>query len=478
MINRLHIYRREETAALAEAARAIIATAHPDGEPGRVLKPPIEAMEEGAEHAAGEPRDPRPRRPAQQKEQELKVIGVLKRKRIESRRSMEQFFMRGYNSPDEDSSRSGTPPSPASPTSMRRNIVSTTVIEEEVDIGYPDIPLTGREEPMTPRPGLPRAREDEEDAPAIAVIAAANEPGIAAADDPGIAAAADDDDELAAGERDEATFPPGVQHELAGLINVEAEAAAGEEEVKAEVKEEFEVITVPDSSSSSSASSHQAKRKREEKHDTRRPKRSKVPSVEEFERLKQTVKELEARIKETAAAAAAAAPIRKRPEQRTIIDFPAEALHVKYNKIEAALPLNYNEEFDNILGDADGRKALDMIVDNIIIEEVSSDDEERRKRWISKVAHTLFSNDYMEDYKVYDERTNYKQKVGTAMSKEIYDWLVESVTSTLDSQSLNDVWPWKVILKKLRDVFRYTRSNVKKRREEKEEKEKEGDDHE
>ena len=515
---------REEAAALAEVARLIVLE---PSSPPRQLQPPMEYMdEEGPSRPQQDPRRRAPEEPRRDPDgqQGLGVIHVLKRQTAhESSRSIEEFYIRGGASSSgasaspEDGSSPGIGPSPASPgatTTTRHTFKSTTVIEEE-SLGYPEIPLTGR----VVAPLEPGAQQgDDHTTPAEEQEGAADEAGDehappAGAEELEAAPAAlqpveeGGDEHAPPAGAEELEAAPALQpveegvdeHALpAGAEELEAEQPAADEggdehtppagdkaepageDIQilgvAEVKKEVEVITIESSSSDASSSSHRSKRKHEPGAElARRPKRIKrAPTRDEFAQLQATVRGLQeqlARHEETSV------PVPARTPVRVILDFPEEPSHVKYNKIEAALPLNSNEEFAQILADEDGPRALDMILDNLIVEEITSEtDEDKKKKsplwWLGKPIHAIFSNEYMENNKVYDSRANYKQKAGTAMTEEIYLWLEKSITSTIESQGLSEEFPWKRIINKLRDIFRYTRCNVRVRREEKEQREK------
>ncbi len=463
----------------------------------------------------------------------LPIIAVLRRRKEESTRVLEDFYVRGATTPESgDSSSSGTvTPSPASPGAKyeKRVVVTKTVVEE--DLGYPSVPLTGREEPVaSDEPvaattkkaptagGEPALSSTDEETPAnmgdepVAATTkkaptAGGEPALSSTDEEtpanmgdepvaaatkkaptvGGAPALSSTDEEMEPVAEPAVEPTGEEEETEPTPVDEPEPAA-EEPAAAdvevmEVKKEVEVITLSSTSSESEASSQQAKRKRQGDGQESRPSRRKkaktaVPTMEDFAKLQATVRELQAKLEAAEGAGGADDPESDAETEaeahlpsRIILDFPAEASSIKYNKIEQALPLNTNEEFENILSDTDGQECLDRIIDQIIVEELTSDNK-RKKRWISKVVHTLFSNYYITRFKVYYGRENYTQKAGTAMEKGVFDWLEASVMSTIRALGLDeDTYSWRKFVLKMRDVWRYTRSNVKKRKEEKEEKE-------
>ena len=432
----------------------------------------------------------------------LPIIAVLRRRKEESTRVLEDFYVRGATTPESgDSSSSGTvTPSPASPGAKyeKRVVVTKTVVEE--DLGYPSVPLTGREEPVaSDEPvaattkkaptagGEPALSSTDEETPANMgdePVAAATKKAPTVGGAPALSSTDEEMEPVAepavepTGEEEETEPTPVDEPEPAA-----EEPAAADVEVM-EVKKEVEVITLSSTSSESEASSQQAKRKRQGDGQESRPSRRKkaktaVPTMEDFAKLQATVRELQAKLEAAEGAGGADDPESDAETEaeahlpsRIILDFPAEASSIKYNKIEQALPLNTNEEFENILSDTDGQECLDRIIDQIIVEELTSDNNERKKRWISKVVHTLFSNYYITRFKVYYGRENYTQKAGTAMEKGVFDWLEASVMSTIRALGLDeDTYSWRKFVLKMRDVWRYTRSNVKKRKEEKEEKE-------
>ncbi len=154
---------------------------------------------------------------------------------------------------------------------------------------------------------------------------------------------------------------------------------------------------------------------------------------------------------------------------------------LKWRIIESAIPLSSNEGFLNILGDGEGREILSKILDEEIrrfalLEAISFDTsatakgEPRLSRtFASKLVHVLFSEHYIFTYKFYDRRENYKQKPGTAMHEEVYTWLESVVTESIKEfhrvRDRENPFNWdEFLVNDLRIVWRWTRSNITKKR--------------
>ncbi len=396
-------------------------------------EPPREVAEEDVNAEAKDPRLP----PRQPHTRDLAVLQVLKRKKHESRRTIDDFYIRGAH-PDEFEfcdSPPGTPP--ASPRAVKKTVRTTThqestlVVEDEY--GYPEQPITGRVEPTTP------ADPAAEASPPQDVAAPPPSP------------------------------PADPAAEAAPRAPSPTAPAAAQDPADHPINEEYEVITLDDSSSSGSSKS--SKRKRDPGHETRRPTKRKkddvVPTMEEFLSLKKQVEDLKAQLRAGREEQAEEEEPSRQP--RIIIEFPDEAIEVKYNRIEQALPLSFDAEFIDIIRDTEGDECLDRIVEATVIEALenrsSKEKEKNEKKWMSKVLHKLFSNEYMSDYKVYDPRENYQQKAGTAMSKEVYEWTKKSVTTSATAyfeEGNEETFDWPTFLIKMRDVWRYTRCNLKR----------------
>ncbi len=146
-------------------------------------------------------------------------------------------------------------------------------------------------------------------------------------------------------------------------------------------------------------------------------------------------------------------------------DLPYEA---KYNAVRAALPIDTNKAFQNILQDRDGPTcllwALKVILNSAVAEEgITYDTTSTGTALESKVIHGLFSVEYIKAYKNFDPRENYVQEPGTAMEENIYVWLKDAMTSITTefyaTFGLENKFNWVEFFVKVRKVWRWTRSN-------------------
>ncbi len=166
------------------------------------------------------------------------------------------------------------------------------------------------------------------------------------------------------------------------------------------------------------------------------------------------------------------------PVEVVIID-EGQTKDMKWRLIEAAVPLSSNEGFLNVLADEEGRDIMSKLLDQDIrrlalFEGIEFDTtptekgETRPTRQLaSSLIHAIFSNDYIEAYKFYDPRENYKQKEGTAMAEEVYVWfesvITESVAEVHRMRGRDNPFVWDEFLSlDLRTVWRWTRSNITK----------------
>ncbi len=165
-----------------------------------------------------------------------------------------------------------------------------------------------------------------------------------------------------------------------------------------------------------------------------------------------------------------------------VIIEPSQSKDLKWRLIESCLPLSSNEGFLNILSDHEGREILSRILDeeirrftmddpNIDLDTSATGKGVTRptRNLASRIVHALFSDTYIGHFKVYDPRTNYKQKTGTAMHEEVYIWLESVVMASIgDFHRLRDrenLFKWEEFLSlDLRLVWRWTRSNIAKKK--------------
>ncbi len=157
----------------------------------------------------------------------------------------------------------------------------------------------------------------------------------------------------------------------------------------------------------------------------------------------------------------------------------------KYDAIRRALPVPNNVVLMQILDTKDGRGCLFWILqlglNKAVAEEGASyDTTSPSSALASKVMHMLFSIDYVKRFKIYDPRENYTQQDGTAMQRDVFEWLQESLTAIASefykNFNLESSFDWKQFLSKFREVWRWTRSNNSDTRRERRRKQRKGKD--
>ena len=152
-----------------------------------------------------------------------------------------------------------------------------------------------------------------------------------------------------------------------------------------------------------------------------------------------------------------------------ILTDPELPIEEKYKLVMAALPVKSNEAFKSILADKDGSRclmwALTLALNKSVQEEGATFDTSAKGSVLaSKVLHVLFSvNDYVQKLKVFDPRENYTQLEGTAMDKDVYEWLMDAM-NTIAAEfyanfQLESNFEWAEFYKKFRQVWIWTRSN-------------------
>ncbi len=193
--------------------------------------------------------------------------------------------------------------------------------------------------------------------------------------------------------------------------------------------------------------------------------------MRQFEDLLASVNELKAMV---AAAAAGTADVQQEEQEPEEEDeeielfTPGMTYEEKYNVVKSHLPINSNNEFSAVIADVDGSKcllwALQLELNKAVAEEGASyDTASASSALASKVLHTLFTIDYVKRFKLYDARDNYVQTAGTAMGENVYEWIKAAMVAIADEFYQNfqmaTRFDWAKFYSKLREVWRWTRSN-------------------
>ncbi len=196
-----------------------------------------------------------------------------------------------------------------------------------------------------------------------------------------------------------------------------------------------------------------------------------MPTMSQFRILEEELSELKRQLKvkrvkdeeETSTSSSSSEEI-----NNVIIDDANMSRLNKLDIIEAALPLDSNGQFANILFDHEGASILEEILkaalNKAVQEEGATFDTSTKKTTLaSKVVHVLFSIRYVLRYKAYDPRPNYMQAPGTAMTEQIYKWLMNAMESIAmefyESFGIPSKFDWSKFFVMMRAVWRWTRSN-------------------
>ncbi len=151
-----------------------------------------------------------------------------------------------------------------------------------------------------------------------------------------------------------------------------------------------------------------------------------------------------------------------------VLSDPEMSPEEKYEAVLAALPLSSNEGFLNVLQDKDGPNCLmwilQLTLNKAVVEEGATYDTTSASSVLaSKIIHTLFSIEYVKQFKVFDPRENYTQQEGTAMERDIYMWMMsamEAITAEFYSNfGMENKFKWSEFFPKFRNVWTWTRSN-------------------
>ncbi len=194
----------------------------------------------------------------------------------------------------------------------------------------------------------------------------------------------------------------------------------------------------------------------------------------------QRLQDLESAVKLLKEENAALKVLAKRPrseleeEDPDVIIKAEQPLEVKAERIRAALPVDTNEAFVNIIQDAEGEQILqgilqDAIMDGLEREEFTLDVTVKSRALTNKVLHTLFSMEYVDNLRIYNPRENYEQAPGTAMVKFVYDWLHDTImTLVAEIFSRENVervpFEWEKFLDMLRDSWKWCKNNIRKKK--------------
>ena len=144
----------------------------------------------------------------------------------------------------------------------------------------------------------------------------------------------------------------------------------------------------------------------------------------------------------------------------------------KFELIEAGLPVDNEEALLNIIRDPDGPELIEMAMElaankALDAKKFTYDTSEKGNAVASQFGHLIFSKKYMEKYKLFDPRPNYKQREGTAMSQEVYDWfkgiMIALAYSYHERNNLAGKFFWNEFYDKLRKVWRWSRGNEARR---------------
>ncbi len=151
-----------------------------------------------------------------------------------------------------------------------------------------------------------------------------------------------------------------------------------------------------------------------------------------------------------------------------VIEDPSLPYEAKYEAVLAALPLNTNKAFQNVLEDNDGPNCLlwvlKLTLNKAVAEEgMSYDTTSTKSALASKVVHSLFSVSYILRYKLYDPRENYVQEPGTCMEENIYTWVKDAMNNITaefyGNFNMENKFKWVEFFAWFRKVWRWTRSN-------------------
>ncbi len=143
-------------------------------------------------------------------------------------------------------------------------------------------------------------------------------------------------------------------------------------------------------------------------------------------------------------------------------------------RIRAALPLATNEAFLSVITDPVGEVILQGILQDAILDglgkgEFNLDTTAKSRSLSNTVVHTLFSDDYVFNYRFFNPRENYNQAEGTAMTQPIYDWLHDTiltlVAEVISREGIGRApFDWEEFLGMLRDTWKWSRNNIRKKR--------------
>ena len=160
----------------------------------------------------------------------------------------------------------------------------------------------------------------------------------------------------------------------------------------------------------------------------------------------------------------------KKPREVPILD-QSMSKHEKKKFVHANLPFNYNDTFVSIIKDKEGNKVLRHILQEALRtamekEEGTYDTAMRSRVLAHKVVNTLFTSDYIKVFKMFDPRQNYHQRKGTAMTEDVYTWIMTTVEDEAIQHFKKFGQPnrfiWKEFLDKLRELWKWARNNMRK----------------
>ncbi len=190
------------------------------------------------------------------------------------------------------------------------------------------------------------------------------------------------------------------------------------------------------------------------------------PSMSQFEKLCDSVEEIKNMISKKGEDGDESD---EGPEELSAILNNKDATYdEKYTVVRSVLPINSNSIFKMILDAEEGPKclywALQLGLNKAVAEEGATYDTSTESSALpSKMVHILFSLEYVKKYKLYDPRDNYTQQVGTAMDRQVYDWMkaaMENIAAEFYTNfNIPSPFDWKQFFVALRKVWRWTRSN-------------------